>query len=110
MQDNPLILKGSNLTKSFPSKTGGERLTVLDDVSLSINQGSVVCVVGASGSGKSTLLHILGGLDQPDSGTISWNGQHIYDMTKDELANFRNQKLGFVFQFHHLLPCLLYTS
>jgi len=104
MQDNPLILKGSNLTKSFPSKTGGERLTVLDDVSLSINQGSVVCVVGASGSGKSTLLHILGGLDQPDSGTISWNGQHIYDMTKDELANFRNQKLGFVFQFHHLLP------
>jgi len=104
MPDKDIILKGSNLTKSFPSKTGSDRLTVLNDVSISITRGDVVCVVGASGSGKSTLLHILGGLDQPDSGTISWNGQHMYDMNKDELANFRNQKLGFVFQFHHLLP------
>lgn len=104
MPDTDLILTGNNLTKSFPSKTGSERLVILNDVSLSIIRGNIVCVVGASGSGKSTLLHILGGLDQPDSGTISWNGQHMYDMNTDELAKFRNQKLGFVFQFHHLLP------
>jgi lipoprotein-releasing system ATP-binding protein len=99
-----LILKGSNLTKSFPSKTGGDRLTVLDDVSIDIRRGDVACVVGASGSGKSTLLHILGGLDRPDSGSIMWDGNPMYDMDNDELAEFRNKKLGFVFQFHHLLP------
>lgn len=104
MMDEQLILKGDHLSKSFPSKTGGEELVVLDDVSISINSGDVICVVGASGSGKSTLLHILGGLDQPDSGTISWQGQHMYDMNSEELADFRNRKLGFVFQFHHLLP------
>ncbi len=99
-----LILKGNNLTKSFPSKTGGDRLTVLDDVSIAIRRGDIACVVGASGSGKSTLLHILGGLDRPDSGSIMWNGRPMYDMNSEELAEFRNKKLGFVFQFHHLLP------
>lgn len=98
------ILQGQHLTKSFASKTGGERLIVLDDVSLDIPRGAVVCVVGASGSGKSTLLHILGGLDRPDSGTISWNGRQMYQMNNEQLADFRNRKLGFVFQFHHLLP------
>lgn len=98
------ILKGSNLTKSFPSKTGGDRLTVLDDVSITIPRGDIACIVGASGSGKSTLLHILGGLDRPDSGSVMWNGKGMYDMNNDELAEFRNKKLGFVFQFHHLLP------
>lgn len=104
MPDSDLILTGQNLTKSFPSKTGGDRLVVLNDVTISIERGKIVCVVGASGSGKSTLLHILGGLDQPDSGKISWNGRHMYDMSTDELAEFRNKNLGFVFQFHHLLP------
>lgn len=104
MSDADIILKGSHLTKSFSSKTGGERLVVLDDVSVEIPRGDVVCVVGASGSGKSTLLHILGGLDRPDSGTISWNGRRMYDMDSEQLADFRNTKLGFVFQFHHLLP------
>lgn len=104
MPDSDLILEGEHLKKSFPSKTGGDRLVVLNDVSLSIARGDVVCVVGASGSGKSTLLHILGGLDQPDAGTISWNGRQMYDMNTDELAAFRNKNLGFVFQFHHLLP------
>lgn len=104
MPESDLILTGQNLKKSFPSKSGNEPLVVLNDVSININRGDIVCVVGASGSGKSTLLHILGGLDQPDSGIISWNGQHMYDMNTDELADFRNKKLGFVFQFHHLLP------
>lgn len=104
MPDSDLILEGHHLEKSFPSKTGDERLVVLNDVSLSITRGEVVCVVGASGSGKSTLLHILGGLDQPDAGTISWNGRQMYNMNTDELAAFRNRNLGFVFQFHHLLP------
>jgi len=104
MDKNDSILTGENITKSFPSKSGNDRLTILDDVSLSIDRGSVLCVVGASGSGKSTLLHILGGLDRPDSGRISWNGRHMYDLDNDELADFRNEKLGFVFQFHHLLP------
>lgn len=104
MPEEDLILTGQNITKTFASKTGSGRLTILDDISLSIRRGTVVCVVGASGSGKSTLLHILGGLDQPDTGRISWNGEVMYDMKNEELASFRNQKLGFVFQFHHLLP------
>jgi len=104
MTQQDLILSCSNVTKTFAGKTKGEPLTVLDDVSLSIHRGSIVSVIGASGSGKSTLLHILGGLDQPDSGRIMWNNEAMYEMDKKELATFRNQKLGFVFQFHHLLP------
>lgn len=77
---------------------------MLDNVSIEIARGSVASVVGSSGSGKSTLLHILGGLDRPDSGDVIWNGRPIYDMDTDGLADFRNRKLGFVFQFHHLLP------
>jgi lipoprotein-releasing system ATP-binding protein len=104
MPDKKLILKGSHLVKSFPGKTDNERLTVLDNVSISIHQGDIACVVGVSGSGKSTLLHILGGLDRPDSGTVLWNNQPLYALNSDELADFRNNHLGFVFQFHHLLP------
>lgn len=101
---NSTILEGSTITKTFPEKSGKGHLTILDDLSLSIEKGSIVSIVGASGSGKSTLLHILGGLDRPDSGSIIWNSQNIYGMNAKELANFRNQNLGFVFQFHHLLP------
>lgn len=104
MPDNELILKGSQLVKSFPEKARQERLTVLNDISIDIHRGEIISVVGASGSGKSTLLHILGGLDHPDSGTVLWNNQSLYDLTSDELADFRNNNLGFVFQFHHLLP------
>jgi lipoprotein-releasing system ATP-binding protein len=98
------ILEGRNITKKFDSESGNGALTVLEDTSIAIEKGSVVTVVGASGCGKSTLLHILGGLDQPDSGTVLWENQPIYDMSKENLAGFRNKKLGFVFQFHHLLP------
>lgn len=104
MPDNALILKGVRLIKSFPEKTKQERLTVLSGISIDIHKGEIISVIGASGSGKSTLLHILGGLDRPDSGTVLWNDQSLYELGSDELADFRNNNLGFVFQFHHLLP------
>lgn len=103
-EQKDIILKGENIHKTFPGKGEDERLTVLNDLSISIDKGSVASVVGASGSGKSTLLHILGGLDIPDAGNVVWNGQPIYNMDTTELATFRNNNLGFVFQFHHLLP------
>lgn len=99
-----IILEGKNITKRYQSESNKGTLTVLEDTSIAIEKGSIVTVAGMSGSGKSTLLHILGGLDRPDSGTVLWEGQPIYEMAKEKLAKFRNQKLGFVFQFHHLLP------
>lgn len=98
------ILEGKDITKQYKSESGNGSLTVLEDTSIAIEQGSIVTVVGASGCGKSTLLHILGGLDRPDSGSVYWKGKSMYDMNSDALAKFRNRKLGFVFQFHHLLP------
>lgn len=99
-----IILEGKNITKKYESESRSGKLTVLEDTSITIEKGSIVTVAGVSGSGKSTLLHILGGLDRPDSGNVFWEDQPIYDMPKEELATFRNKKLGFVFQFHHLLP------
>lgn len=98
------ILSGTDIVKTYPAQTGAGALTVLNECSISIEQGSVVSVVGPSGSGKSTLLHVLGGLDRPDSGDIAWNSKPIYSLQPEELADFRNKELGFVFQFHHLLP------
>lgn len=99
-----IILEGQNITKKYASESSNGTLTVLDNTSIAIEKGSIVTVAGVSGSGKSTLLHILGGLDRPDSGTVLWEEEPIYDMSKEALAKFRNRKLGFVFQFHHLLP------
>ena len=104
MTTNSTILNGSNIVKTYPAKTGSGALMVLDECSIQIKEASVVSVVGPSGSGKSTLLHVLGGLDRPDSGEIIWNSKPIYSLEAEELAEFRNRKLGFVFQFHHLLP------
>lgn len=104
MPDPDSILIGNDIIKTYPAKTGDGALTVLDHCSISIDRGSIVAVVGPSGSGKSTLLHILGGLDHPDSGNVLWNSQPIYELNTDKLADFRNRSLGFVFQFHHLLP------
>lgn len=98
------VLKATNITKTFDDEDGHQPLTVLDGANISIKEGSISTVVGASGCGKSTLLHILGGLDKPDHGTVSWNESPIYDMDREAIAQFRNQNLGFVFQFHHLLP------
>lgn len=81
-----------------------ERITILKDVNLTIRTGESLAVVGASGSGKSTLLHLLGALDTPSEGKLTFEGQSLPDLGPNEKALFRNRKLGFVFQFHHLLP------
>ncbi len=92
------MLKAINIHKKYDS------LHVLKGVDISIERGEIVSIVGASGAGKSTLLHILGTLDRPDSGSIELNGQPIEKLGSKALAAFRNQHIGFVFQFHHLLP------
>lgn len=92
------MIKVTQLTKSYQS------LPVLKGVDLEIKQGEIVAITGASGAGKSTLLHLIGTLDTPDSGDIVFLGKEILKMKKKELAKFRNKNIGFVFQFHHLLP------
>ncbi len=85
---------------------GGEEIRALDDVSLDIEGGEFISIIGPSGSGKSTLMHILGCLDSPSKGTIALDGKFIHDSSASELAHVRNQKIGFVFQFFNLLPKL----
>jgi lipoprotein-releasing system ATP-binding protein len=92
----------SALTKTYRTATGP--LTVLRGLELSVDQGQMVAVVGASGVGKSTLLHVLGGLDRFDSGTIRIGDADLGQMTDQDVVAFRNRHIGFVFQFHHLLP------
>ncbi len=93
-----------NVAKSYP--TAGQPLKVLTNVSLELSGGDSLAVVGPSGSGKSTLLQILGTLDRPDSGTVSIDGQDPFVLSEQQLAAFRNRKIGFIFQDHHLLPQL----
>src|SRR5439155_893897 len=85
---------------------GGEEIRALDDVSLDIQEGEFISIIGPSGSGKSTLMHILGCLDSPTQGTIQLDGTMIQAASPRELARIRNQKIGFVFQFFNLLPKL----
>jgi len=99
-----MVLEVKNVSKSFASKQGQEELQVLQNINLEISKGSSVSIVGSSGSGKSTLLHILGGLDLPTSGNVFFKGTDLTSLTSDQLASFRNKNLGFIFQFHHLLP------
>ena len=99
------ILSAHRITKVF--RTGGEkagRLDVLRGISLTIEKGEIIAVVGASGAGKSTLLHILGTLDRPTTGTVVYDGVDVFEMDDGSRARFRNERIGFVFQFHHLLP------
>ena len=93
-----------NVSKSYP--TPDEPLVVLRDVSLELSGGDSLAVVGPSGSGKSTLLQILGTLDRPDSGSVLIDGEDPFALNERELAAFRNGKIGFIFQDHHLLPQL----
>ncbi|HEX7090160.1 MAG TPA: ABC transporter ATP-binding protein [Longimicrobiales bacterium] len=96
------VLEGVDLRKVYIGGDGGE-LTVLDGVEIRVAPGEVVAIVGASGAGKSTLLHLLGGLDRPTSGEVLVGGEPISGLTDRELAEVRNRRVGFVFQFHHLL-------
>lgn len=92
------MLKASGVQKSYND------LRVLKGVDLHVAKGEVVAIVGASGAGKSTLLHILGTLDSPDQGTVFIDGENVFSRPANQLAEFRNQKIGFIFQFHNLLP------
>jgi lipoprotein-releasing system ATP-binding protein len=96
------FLNASGIVKSY--EAGGRTLTVLRDLELAVEAGEMVAIVGASGVGKSTLLHVLGGLDAVDAGTIAIGETTITSLPAAELVAFRNHKVGFVFQFHHLLP------
>jgi len=98
------VLVVKNLVKSFT--LGGERLDVLRGVGLTMQSGDSLAIIGPSGCGKSTLLHILGTLDQPDSGIVELDGVSPFSLSESKLAEFRNSKIGFIFQDHHLLPQL----
>jgi lipoprotein-releasing system ATP-binding protein len=96
------LIQVRNLSKSFSN--GGVRIDVLKDLDFDLPAAETVAIVGASGIGKSTLLHIIGTLDRPDSGQLLFKGEDIFSYDNGKLARFRNESVGFVFQFHHLLP------
>ena len=96
------LLEVKDLYKHYGS--GSNRVEVLKGISIELEQGTTTALVGASGAGKSTLLHLLGALDRPSGGTVSFGGSEIFRKSDSELAEFRNSSIGFVFQFHHLLP------
>jgi len=96
------LIKACNLCKRF--KNGGVAIKILQGIELELAAGQTLSVVGASGIGKSTLLHILGTLDRPDEGQLFFQGDDVFKLDPEQLARFRNKSIGFVFQFHHLLP------
>ncbi len=98
------ILRTEHLTKQYGS--GDNRVMAVNDVSLSVEQGEFVAIVGASGSGKSTLLHLLGGVDYPTSGKVFIQGEDIYKLNHDKLAVFRRRQVGLIYQFYNLIPIL----
>ena len=98
----PPFLQVTDLSKSFV--LGNQTLEVLKGINLEVRRGELLAMLGASGAGKSTLLHILGTLDRPTRGTVFYESQDIFRLSEQELAQFRNRRIGFVFQFHHLLP------
>jgi lipoprotein-releasing system ATP-binding protein len=96
------VITVKDLYKSF--QMGGQSVAVLKGISLSIERGELIAVVGASGAGKSTLLHILGLLERPTKGLVRFEGRDLFQLSEPAQAEFRNRRIGFVFQFHHLLP------
>ena len=97
------LLEINDLSKGFvqPDKT---KLIILNKLNISIRKGTITAITGASGSGKSTLLHLVGGLDQPDNGSIIYDGTDLSNLKKEKMSKYRNQEIGFVYQFHYLLP------
>ncbi|MDX9787245.1 MAG: ABC transporter ATP-binding protein [Desulfobacterales bacterium] len=99
---NEVLIRGKSLYKSYYDS--GERIDILINADLALMAGETLAIVGPSGIGKSTLLHILGTLDRPDKGALYFGGKDVYQFDSSGLAQFRNRQVGFVFQFHHLLP------
>jgi len=99
---NDDLINCININKAYSQ--ADEKLTVLSNLSFSVREGERIGLTGVSGCGKSTLLHILAGLDLPDSGEVNFNGKNIVLLDRDDRATFRNKNIGFVYQFHHLLP------
>ena len=102
MSITPPLLRVTGLDKSFT--LGQHTVEILKGINFEIRQGELLTMVGASGAGKSTFLHILGTLDRPTRGTVCYDDRDIFQLSEYELAHFRNRRIGFVFQFHHLLP------
>jgi lipoprotein-releasing system ATP-binding protein len=102
MDDENRHISLRGISKGF--SVGENRYDVLKNVDFDVEKSGTIAIVGASGIGKSTLLHIIGTLDRPDSGSLFFDGMNVFRVSDRELASFRNEKIGFVFQFHHLLP------
>src|SRR5690625_3174246 len=99
-----LVLQCRDITKEFESESTEGKLQIVQGVNLDLPKAELVSILGSSGSGKSTLVHSLGGLASATSGEVLWNGASIYSHSPDKIAELRNKEVGFVFQFHHLLP------
>jgi len=100
---NKILLNGEGIHKDYQSAENQE-LQVLKGIDIQIREGEILAIVGPSGVGKSTLLHVLGALDRPTRGKVWIHSESVFSMSEIQLSNFRNNKIGFVFQFHHLLP------
>ncbi len=100
--NNDVILECRDIKRHY--QQGPQQLKVLDGINFSLNRGEKTAIIGSSGSGKTTFLNMLGGLDSPDSGSVEINGIDIHRLTDKQRAGFRNKSIGFVYQFHHLLP------
>jgi len=101
-EQTSLVIQATGISRGF--RQGPKRVQVLSDVSLQVPAGTSMAIVGASGAGKSTLLHILGGLDRPDEGEVLVDGRSLWQMSDSERSDLRNSRMGFIYQFHHLLP------
>lgn len=101
-EQGSIVVQATGISRGF--RQGPKRVQVLTDVNLKVPAGTSIAIVGASGAGKSTLLHILGGLDRPDEGEVLVDGQSLWQKSDSERSDLRNSRMGFIYQFHHLLP------
>jgi len=101
-EQGSIVIQANGISRGF--RQGPKRVQVLSNVNLQVLAGTSIAIVGASGAGKSTLLHILGGLDRPDEGEVLVDGQSLWQKSESERSDLRNSRMGFIYQFHHLLP------